>query len=80
MKQLPPSFILCPIFDDVNKWNFFLPPSLPNRQMSHSGQFFFKGIPNNACMDDDMDGYLSHETCIETEHATDPCDLMLHQL
>ena len=41
MKQLPPSFILCPIFDDVNKWNFFYPPPSQIGKCLILGNFFF---------------------------------------
>ena len=40
MKQLPPSFILCPIFDDVNKWNFFYPPPSQIGKCLILGNFF----------------------------------------
>ena len=49
MKQLPPSFILCPIFDDVNKWNFFYPPpSQIGKCLILGNFFFFEGFPNDV--------------------------------
>ena len=42
----PPSIRICPIFGELKKGDFFLPPSLPFGPMSPSQQFFFlEGIP-----------------------------------
>ena len=43
----PPSIRICPLFDELKKGDFFLPPSLLYGPMSPSQQFFFECIPND---------------------------------
>ena len=41
MKLYPPPFHLCPIYDYVNKWDFFYPPPSQIGQCLILGNFFF---------------------------------------
>ena len=64
MKLYPPPFHLCPIYDYVNKWDFFYPPPSQIGQCLILGNFFFL----KASLSDPF-GPISAKN-----HSDDACD------